>query len=377
MVGAGPVGLTLALLLSRAGRGVLVLEKKSDTSEHSRAPAIWPRTQEVLAGLKVLDRFLEDGIKLDHVELWDADRDRPLLGIPLYEMEGETEYAQLLILPQARTEQLLLEAAHAEPTIEILFAAEVTWLEQDRQEVRVTFEQGGNSEVIPAPFVVGCDGAHSIVREIMGASFEGITYPLRVALADITLVPDHELAFPRLTTESGLAVGIRISRKLWRLILPFSDTDSLSLDERVEASVSGIFPDSSDFEIVWQSEFRLHRRLSSSFVRGRICLAGDAAHLNSPVGGQGMNAGIQDAEELARHLLLALSRNDPARLNKYDRNRREAIRAGVNPFTHGLTRVLFFRRGRLLRPLLRLVSFALRIPPLRRRFLRRLAMLNR
>jgi len=214
------------------------------------------------------------------------------------------------------------------------------------------------------------------VRHALGATFEGVTYDARAALADVVLQPDRDLPFPRLTTRAGLAIGIRIEHDLWRLILPFAAADALPLPERVERAVRHLFPGSEGYRTVWQSEFRLHRRLASRFAAGRVALAGDAAHLNSPVGGQGMNAGLQDAEALVEALAAALAADDPAPLAAYGRRRRSAVEQGVNPFTDRLTRVLLFGGGRAIRPLLAVARQALRLPPLRRRFLRRIAMLE-
>jgi 3-(3-hydroxy-phenyl)propionate hydroxylase len=379
VVGAGPVGLALALGLARGGRRVLVLEKEAGTAEHSRAPAIWPRTQEVLASLGVIERFLAEGIALPCVALADADRgDRALVEIPLAELAGVTPYPQLLIVPQSDTERLLLAAVREHPGAEVQFSAEVTGVEQHASGVRVTWRRPGSAapEVAEAAFAAGCDGARSTVRHALGASFDGTTYRVQAALADVDLDPPQDLPFPRLTTRGGLAIGIRIDRRLWRLILPFAAEDGLALEERVERAVRHLFPRAERYDTVWQSEFRLHRRVSSRFVDGRIALAGDAAHLNSPVGGQGMNAGLQDAAALSESLLAALERDDPAPLAGYERQRRRAVESGVNPFTDRLTRLLLFAGGRLIRPLLAVASLALRLPPLRRRFLRRAAMLD-
>lgn len=362
---------------------MLVLEKEPHTAEHSRAPAIWPRTQELLAELGVAETFLARGIALDRVELVDAATGRVLLSVPLEELAGETRYPQLLIVPQSVTERLLLEAVRSEPTAEVRFSSEVVEVAGDEDAVRVACRgEDGERRTFEAAFAAGCDGAHSTVREAIGASFDGGTYGTVAALADLELADDRDLPFPRLATEEVVAVGIRISERRWRLILPFSaegdGEGERPLDERVAAAARTLFlqvRSEDDYETIWQSRFRLHRRVASRFVEGRVVLAGDAAHLNSPVGGQGMNAGLQDAARLTSALLSALDSDSAAPLADYERGRREAIVEGVNEFTDRLTRFLLFREGRLFRPMLRTADLVLRIPPLRRRFLRRIAML--
>jgi 2-polyprenyl-6-methoxyphenol hydroxylase-like FAD-dependent oxidoreductase len=225
-------------------------------------------------------------------------------------------------------------------------------------------------------YVAGCDGAHSAVREALGFTLEGRTYGIRAALADVHLGDDKPYDFPRFSTQGPFAAGILIEKSLWRLILLYPSSSLLSLDERVKEGVRGLFGQDR-YELVWQSEFHLHQRLSSGFVSGRAALAGDAAHLNSPVGGQGMNAGIQDTEVLCKTLLKALDCRDPEELRAYERERRLAVRKGVNRFTNQLTKVLLFRDGRYIKTILGLAGHVLKIPSLRHAFLRRMAMLPR
>ena len=150
IAGAGPVGLSVALGLSRAGWSVLVLEKEPGTAEHSRAPAIWPRTQEVLAGLGVLVRFRAEGIVLPVVAPVDADRGRVLLRLPIEELADETACPRLLILPQSDTERLLLEALRREGLAEVRFSSEVTELSQDDAGIAVTCRGEGGTERLEA-----------------------------------------------------------------------------------------------------------------------------------------------------------------------------------------------------------------------------------
>lgn len=375
IVGAGPVGLSLALGLARMGREVRVIEKNDTTAEYSRAPAIWPGTQEILEELGIVDIFLEEGIIMDKVELYDVDRDTPLLSIPLYELESVTPYPHLLVLPQSQTEKILLNALGKQPSAEVLFSCEVVELNQDSEKVEVHYRGPNRNARIDAAYVAGCDGAHSTVRDCINATLEGETYNLHAALADVQVENTEDFNSPRLTTSPGPAIGIRMGESLWRMILPFVAKGTLQLKQRVNDAATKLFS-SSSWQEVWQSEFRLHRRLSSTFAEGRIVLAGDAAHINSPVGGQGMNVGIQDTSILAGIMDEALNSTENEPFEEYGRERREEIRRGVNRFTDILTGMLLMGEGRMLRPAFMVGNLLLKVPFLRHRILKRLAMLE-
>lgn len=375
IVGAGPVGLSLALMLALKEYRVLVLEKEAGTAEHSRAPAIWPGTQEILADLGVMERFAEAGILKPSLEIYDVDRDTCLFRAPLESLSDQTRFPRLLILPQSRTEALLLEALEQQSSASIRFSSEVTGLNQRDGGVDVRFAAPEGESPVSGEILVGCDGAHSFVRHAIGAHQEGITYTMQAALADVRISNSAALHSPRLTTTPGIAVGIRIEADIWRLILPFVRSDPVPLERRIEEVVESLFH-RSEWEPVWRSEFQLHRRISSAFSRGRVVLAGDAAHLNSPVGGQGMNAGIQDASRLASAIEQALISDPEATLQAYGDSRRAQIAQGVNRVTDIMTRILLARRGRFIRPALAGANLALHVPGLRRKILRRMAMLD-
>lgn len=375
VVGAGPVGLSVALAMARKGYRILMIEKEAGTAEHSRAPAIWPRTQEILADLGVMDRFAEAGILLPSLEMYDVDRNQRLFRAPLNALANETDYPHLLILPQSRTESLLLEALQQQASATVLFSSEVIDVRDAENEVHVNFVGPGGEESARAELLVGCDGAHSTVRHAIGAHQEGVTYGMQAALADVRIAGSGTTHSPRLTTQPRIAVGIRIEADIWRLILPFAKGDTLPLERRISDAVSHLF-DQPDWEVVWRSEFQLHRRISSAFNHGRIVLAGDAAHLNSPVGGQGMNAGIQDAARLAVVLERALGAEPERVLAEYGERRRVEIARGVNRVTDRMTRVLLAGQGRYIRLVLRSADLALRLPYFGRRILRKMAMLD-
>ncbi len=370
IAGAGPVGLSLALRLKQSGKKVLLIEKNPTTHEHSRAPAIWPRTQEVLAGIGVIDRFLEEGITHDVLKLTRAETGKVLLQIPIHELKGITAYPQFLIIPQSKTESLLCEATKS-AGVDVEFSAELMSFNQSEEKVSVQYEKNGEQIHVEAKYLIGCDGAHSKVREELGFHLEGETYSTEAALADVRLKTTKPS--PLLSTGEPLVVAIQIDTDLWRLILPFANKSTMPLDERVKKSMSQLFPDTK-YEDVWQSSFMLHNRISNKFVDGRVALAGDAAHLNSPVGGQGMNAGIQDTEILAEAIVRAIDNDDPSQLQVYESIRKPAVTSGVNRFTDIMTNIIFVKEGVLLPHIVRVWSVFLKIPFIRRRFLMKLAM---
>jgi len=373
IAGAGPVGLSLALRLVKAGKKVLLIEKNATTHEHSRAPAIWPRTQEILSGLGVIDEFLEQGIVADHPQITDVDTGKVLLTLPLEEVKDETKYPHLLVLPQSKTERILCDALQKEKSADVRFSCTLISFTQDAHSVSVRIQEDGKEKEVTASFLVGCDGAHSTVRKILGVHLKGATYKAHAALADVRLLSDKP--FPLLSTKDVLVIGIKIEADVWRLILIYFSKNAMTIEERTKRAMKQLFPGES-YENVWQSEFRLHNRISTQFVKGRVALAGDAAHLNSPVGGQGMNAGIQDTEVLGAALLKAIQNDSPSHLRPYARMRKGSIKSGVNNFTNTLTQWIFLANGKALRWIFKGWNLLLKIPFIRKRFLRKVTMLG-
>jgi 3-(3-hydroxy-phenyl)propionate hydroxylase len=375
IVGSGPVGLSAAIALSKAGLNTLILEKNAELAKHSRAPGIWARTMEFFADIGVVEAFLKHGIVVTRLSPFDVDRNKVLLTLPLSELKDVTSFPQLTIVPQDKTERILLDHLRSLPRAEHRFSSRVYFLKQDKDSVLIKYESHGKDLQARGSFVLGCDGAHSFVREAIGAKLEGETYPFKVALADIVFPSRFDGRFPRISTRHGLHLAIRIDDKLWRLILPFSDRDKRQMKERIDAAVSVLFTQRK-YEVLWQSEFNLHRRLSSFFAKGRVVLAGDAAHLNSPVGGQGMNSGIQDIFHLRQSLLQAVADCNPKALESYGRTRRIQVGRGVNRYTHFATKILLGADGRFFRIAFTLLSYLVKIPMIRRQMMLRSAMLR-
>jgi 2-polyprenyl-6-methoxyphenol hydroxylase-like FAD-dependent oxidoreductase len=382
-VGAGPVGLALALGLARHGVPSIVFERAEGTSRHSKAAGIHVRTREVLHRWGMADRLLDVGRLVADITLHDVNAgDRPLLSFDLGVLEDEADRPGLLVLEQSETERLLLEAVHEAGCCEVSFGTEVVGLREhdDHLELRVVRE-GGVEEPITASYVVGCDGAGSSVREALGLPFEGRTYRSEPMLADVALDDRRdELPWPRIEDGGGgFTAAIRLRAGLWRIIHlePRSQAEGGEVrDEDVQRRVDAVLG-AGPVEVVWSSRFRIHRRASPRFRRGRVLLAGDAAHVHSPVGGQGMNAGIQDAADLAWKLAAALGGGDVDRLlASYEVERRAVVVGSVSAFTDVLTRVYLLVPSWVRRLVFGVQRTALRLPVVHRAALRRLSMIG-
>jgi 3-(3-hydroxy-phenyl)propionate hydroxylase len=377
IVGGGPVGLCLAIALGNRKVKVALFEKNASVSEQSRAASIWPATQEVLAQLGVIDQFLEHSIRVGNLKMFDADNNRIIYEAPVKELQDQTQYPELLIIPQSNTEKLLLKHLQQSiPSVDLFFSCEVKDVVQNASYVTVSWQKKGKTNNCMARLAVGADGAGSTVREKMGASFHGKTYPIVAALADVKVPDSNQLNPFRLTNRHGLAIAIRIHDNTWRIILPLRNQSKKSLEDLVNLSVEQLLGNRNP-DIIWKSEFNIHNRISSLFTSGRIILAGDAAHVNSPVGGQGMNAGIQDVPQLSEAIAVYINTGSLKPVDDYGRKRKENIRRGVNRFTGILTTIiLVFGKGWTIKPFLTTMNLLLKFRPLRKRILKKMAMLS-
>jgi hypothetical protein len=264
---------------------------------------------------------------------------------------------------------------------DVRFGAEAVALEPGPEGARLTVREGTAERSLEAAFLVGCDGAGSFVRGALGLPFEGLTYALRPMLADVRLADARDaLPWPRLRgTRGGLTAALRLRPGLWRLIRlqgpDAADSEEVAASE-VEQRVRETLGE-GPVEIVWASRFRIHLRSSPRFRVGRVLLAGDAAHIHSPVGGLGMNAGIQDAHNLAWKLAFALRGGDPERLlASYEVERRAVTVEGVSRYADFLTRTFLQTPTPLRAAAFLLLRLGLALPPLLRRMLRRTTMID-
>jgi 2-polyprenyl-6-methoxyphenol hydroxylase-like FAD-dependent oxidoreductase len=345
VIGSGPTGLTMASELTRHGLSCRIVDQEEATpTRQSRALAIQARTLEVFERLGIAEEVVSQGNKLRAINSYSEER--RLARVTLGELESAFPF--LLILPQSKTEAILEEHLRRFG-ISVERGTRLAGLAQDEDGVSATLEHAdGSKEEVRSSWLVGCDGAHSAVRHSLGLGFEGSSDPELWALVDAELrtsLPDDEL---HVFFGEGVLFMAPIGDGLWRvganLLGERRSPDQEPPPEEIQtlidtrASEKGVLG-----EPRWLSYFHFHSRLASSFREGRMFLAGDAAHIHSPAGGQGMNTGIQDAHNLAWKL--ALVHRDEARaalLESYDAERRLVARQVVRA-TERLTRSLTLR----------------------------------
>jgi 2-polyprenyl-6-methoxyphenol hydroxylase-like FAD-dependent oxidoreductase len=345
IVGGGPVGLSLALGLARYGCACTVLERNVEPVKESRAAVIWPRTQEILRDWGAYEPLREAARFVRVLRGINARTQATFVTIDFSAIDDVFDNPGALMLPQSQTERILRELVRAAPLCELRTGVTATELVQDASGVEVRYESAAGAGTVRGQFVAGCDGAHGVVRQAIGLTLEGITYDTRIVLSDETVdadIPAEITACMRFDLP-GLRGAVRFGERTWRVMAsaPKDLTDEdvlapLAHQQRVR-EIFGNAP----FETQWSSIFKIHRRHAQRFAVGRVILAGDAAHLNSPAGGQGMNAGIQDTANLAWKLALAVrtERCAPALIDSYDRERREIITDTVERVTDRITRV--------------------------------------
>lgn len=361
IVGAGPTGLTLAAALAAGGVRPTVVDSLAEGSNTSRAAVVHAHTLEVLETIGVADRLTQKGLHVAQFTI--RDRDRVLVSLRFDDLP--TRYPFTLMISQAATEAILL-ARFLEYGGVILRPRTVTEVVQDADGVTVTIEGG---EQLRARYLVGADGMHSIVRERAGIAFPGGSYSESFSLADVRLVggvPSDEVIL--YFSPEGMVVVAPLPDGIHRIVAtvdsapehPTVDYVQDLLDRRGPERERAIVKD-----LIWGSRFHVHHRVAETYRAGRILLAGDAAHVHSPAGGQGMNAGIQDAMVLRDALITALAGGGERPLDAYTEVRRP-IAKEVVALADRLTRLATV--GRPLRPLRNALLRAIaRVPTVRRR----------
>ena len=333
IVGAGPTGLMLAAQLARHGVRFTIIDRHSGPAQQTRAMAVHARTLEIYSKLGIADDALALGARGVAANMWTGGR--WAARIPIGDMgQGLSPFPFVLMLGQDDNERLLGQKL-AEQRIEVAWSTELIRLEQHDAHVTATLKNlDGTTRQIQAAWVAGCDGSRSAVRELNGIGFPGGAYEHTFFVAD-TVATGRMRANELNVYLSGNGFHLFFpmrGKDRWRVIGMLPKT----LHEQAKTSFEEVAPHvrqdalgAVDFhDCLWFSTYRIHHRAAEKFRKGRCFLLGDAAHVHSPMGGQGMNTGLQDAYNLAWKLAyVARSKAGPALLDSYEEERLPVARA--------------------------------------------------
>ncbi len=320
IVGAGPTGLTLACELRRRGIQIRLIDKMLERTTQSRALGLQARSLEIFEKLGVLDKILDRGLPVDTVKLYENGKQIGMTSLSILSIA----YPFVLVTPQADTEEILTNRLE-ELGGQIERSLTLVSLRGNQATIA---NSAGEQEVITATWIVGCDGAHSAVRHALHIPFRGIKFTENFALADVVIencpISRHEI-HGYMSPAGVLGVLALPKKDHFRLITTFHDDTTTGdlkipflekvIQDRTKISIS-------IQDVLWASMFTIHRRIVPRMTQGFVFLCGDAAHIHSPAGGQGLNIGIQDAFNLAWKLALVHQRRaHPELLETYQEER--------------------------------------------------------
>ena len=341
IAGAGPVGLVLALSLAGRGHRVLVVEKLVDLLDQvRRAGTIHAATLEMLDDIGLYDRLEPRGIVAPLVHYWDRGDPEPTAVFDHGVLAGDTRFPHALQCDRLKLVEEALKMASGSDLIEIRTGTELVGFRRASDSVTAAVETAdGEREELRGRYLVGCEGAHSVVRKQLGVDFEGFAFGDRTMTLSVLFDFDSILPYGYRNYILDPVEWANLFRwtDLWRVVLPAdvdADPDALLDDAVIEAGLQRFHRSGTPYVVVSKSLYTVHQRVAETFRVGRVLLAGDAAHVNSPIGAMGMNSGIHDAVNLAAKLS-SVRRGDAGDelLDRYVRQRRHVAVAHVQAIT--------------------------------------------
>jgi len=340
VAGAGPVGLTAALVLGRAGIPVTVLERNPVLAEDLRASTWHPPTLDMMGELGLIDDILRSGL----IARYTQHRDRKSGAIAEFDMEllrGETAHPYRVQYEQYKYTRLVQRHLQAFPHVEVVFQARVKGVTQTADAATVEVELPDGVRSYAADYVIGADGAWSPVRQAIGVAFDGITFPERFYVATTTF--DFSEVLDRLCFVNYIAdteewfVLLRVLGS-WRVLFPTAPDESdeqVITEARTQERLNGVWRKPEPYDVIHRTLYNVHQRVASAYRSGRVFIAGDAAHLNNPLGGMGMNGGLHDAISLCEKLVRIERREAGVELlDRYEPERRPIAIDYVNATTN-------------------------------------------
>ncbi len=336
VVGAGPVGMVCALALNKRGIPVTVFEQEPAPIKDQRAASIHPPTLAQLDELGVTRKIIPLGLISPRYRFHDRVNRSVVAEFDLERMKDEFEFPFVLQYEQYKlTASIAAEYANA-ADFDVRFSHGVVAITQDSDHLEVEVASPSGCERLRANYVIGCDGGRSTVRKLAGIGFEGFTYPekfIKIATTFEFAEVNPDLVFRNYFSDPQEWCNLFKVRGespggLWRAIFPVpgdEDEEVALAPERIEARLQKFFPKPGRYAIEYVNVYTVSQRVAATFRKGRVLLAGDAAHVNNPIGGMGMNGGIHDAVNLADKLARVMhGEAGEELLDLYDRQRRHA-----------------------------------------------------
>jgi 3-(3-hydroxy-phenyl)propionate hydroxylase len=333
IAGGGPVGVIAALALARQGIPVHVFEAEDRVNDAPRAATTHAATLEMLEGLGLVDEVIRRGLVEPLFRTWDRSTGKLIAEFDFGLLKNDTPYPFAVQCEQHKLAGMAIARLRDFPHANVEFSARVTALRQMSDAVEISVESAEGTRTVTGSYLIGADGGRSTVRKALDVAFEGYTHPERFLI--LTTPFDIGSKFPGCTRNylsdpQDWCALFKVSGDdgagLWRVLSSTRLTQSeaeLFDDEAVERRLQNFIPKDGRYAIVHRNLYNVHQRVAASFRQGRVFLAGDAAHVNNPLGGLGLNFGIHDAVELAGLLGKVLRREAPEdSLDAYDRHRR-------------------------------------------------------
>ncbi|MEM8937078.1 MAG: NAD(P)/FAD-dependent oxidoreductase [Pseudomonadota bacterium] len=331
IAGAGPAGCAVALYLAKNNLPVILLEGRADLPLDLRASTFHPPTLDMLSRLDLTEPMIEQGLIVPSYQYRDR-RTNEVAEFNLERLEGETKFPFRLQCEQFKMTRLTVEMLESMPNVEVRFSHQVVGCSERSDRVDVLCYTDKGEVRIPASFLIGADGADSNVRRSSGVMYDGSTYPERFLVASTTFpFEEHfdNLAWVNYVSDPDEWCVLLKTVDLWRVLVPTpirEDGERFLSDEYIQSRLQRLISTDGDYDVVHRTLYRVHQRVAERYrVRDRVLLVGDAAHINNPLGGMGMNGGVHDAINLAEKLVASAENGGDydELLNLYERQRRE------------------------------------------------------